>query len=302
MLTPTWDCSTPLNVNDFDLRVEMKTPPPSHDRPSEAVFPVARSEICDIIRHSAVHLDFTNPALKALARGLPEGGLAAVERMLEEKYLQFCNPDNPLHFMTIWMVRGMLAKNRLLQHYLEHSTRDLQTEEQRDQAISHAMDILVCDTKFVGSPLTKGFQWLAHYYFPLPAYMNIARDLGKRPTATIGESAWRIMSENYRARFSEMELGSPVFAVFAKLILFTWTCRETAFRKLGQSLHEPEMISIIKQRAGEFMDKPSSMNPEASESQLDPSLAGGALPDLPSMDFDIDPLDWSAIDWNPVIG
>lgn len=303
MLTPTWDCSTPLNVNDFDLRQEMKAAPPSHDRPSEALFVVVRSEISDIVRHSAVHLDFSNPALKAIARGLPEGGLAAVERMLEEKYLQFCNPDNPLHYMTTWLTRGMLAKMRLLGHYLEHSSRDLQTEEQRDQAISHAMDILVCDTKLVSSPLTKGFQWLAHYYFPLPAYMNIARDLGKRPTATIGESAWRIMSENYRARFSERELESPVFGVFAKLILFTWNARETAHRNLGQSLHEPEMIASIKKRVGELMDgKPSSMHPAGPEMQVDPSLAGATLPDLPSMDFDIDPLDWASIDWNPVIG
>ena len=304
MLNPTWDCRTPLNVNDFDLRHEMKRPPTSHDRPSEALFVAVRSEISDITRHSELHLDFTNPALKSVARGLPEGGLTAVERSLEEKYLKFCNPDNPLHFMTIWMARGMLAKLRLLEHYSEHSPKvSQQTDEERDTATSHAMDILVCDTKLAGSPLTKGYQWLVHYYFPLPAYMNIARDMGKRPTAAIGENAWKIMSDNYLARFSERNLETPMFAVFGKLILFTWNARETAFGQLGQPLTEPEMISSIRKRYGEFMeDKSLSKIHVAPEEQAEPSMVGGTLPDLPTMDFDIDPLDWSAIDWNPVLG
>ena len=304
MLAPTWDCKTPLNVNDFDLRQETKSTPTSHDRPSEALFVVVRSELSDIVRHSAVHLDFTNPALKAIARGLPEGGFAVVERTLEEKYFRFCNLDNPLHFMTIWMARGLLAKTRLLEHYSEHLSQVTQrTDEQCDAATSHAMDILLCDTKLASSPLTKGYRWLTNCYFPLPAYMNIARDLGKRPTAAIGERAWAAMSDNYVARFTDRNLESPMFAVFARLIIATWNAREAALRQLDQPLQEPEMVSSIKKRLREFMDdNPSLVNPLASGVQDAASLGGGTLPDLPSMDFDIDPTDWSAIDWDPVLG
>jgi Fungal specific transcription factor domain len=45
MLTPTWNCRTTLNVNDFDLRLEMKTPPEVHEKPTEALFAVVRSEL-----------------------------------------------------------------------------------------------------------------------------------------------------------------------------------------------------------------------------------------------------------------
>lgn len=297
MLNPTWDCKIPLNINDFDLRQEMKAPPTEHDRPSEALFATVRSEINDTIRHNSFHLDFTIPALKAIAK--PSESLAAMEKRLEDKYFKFCSMDNPLHFITVWMSRGLLAKMRLLEHYAKHSSPQ-QTDENRDEANTHAIDILICDTMLASSTIIKGFQWLVHYYFPLPAYMNIARDLQKRPTATIGNRAWEAMAENYRARFSDLDDESPMFAVFGRLLIYTWKAREVAFRNSAERLPEPYMIASIKQRLGNFEDYPS--DPDRSSMQNAESSSSMAVPDLPSMDFDMEALDWTAIDWNPIPG
>jgi hypothetical protein len=39
MLAPTWDCRTPLNVNDFSIRPEVKTPPVIHENPLRRFLP-----------------------------------------------------------------------------------------------------------------------------------------------------------------------------------------------------------------------------------------------------------------------
>lgn len=292
-LDPTWDCRTPVNVNDFDLRPDMKGLPSEHG-PSEALFAVVRCEIADTTRHSDFHLDFTAPALKAIAR--PEGSLAGLERRLEEKYLRHCDLDNPLHFITVWIARGSIAKMRLLEHFAKHSP-DLakQSDDSRDAAVRHAIDILISDTALARSSRIRGFYWLIHYYFPLPAYMNIAQDLAKRPFSSIGEHAWAAMGDNYQARFPDIGKDAPIFSAFARLILFAWKAREGAFRARGQLIQEPEMVTSVRERLEVFMG-------DMGGHQKADVVAGGGFADLPSMDFDFDTLDWTAIDWNPMPG
>ncbi|OCT46607.1 C6 transcription factor [Cladophialophora carrionii] len=108
-LDPTWDCNIPLNVNDSDLRPEMKEPPAIQGSATEAIFAVVRSEIADFVRYSAFHLDFTSPALKTIAKQPARVGttakaadLAKLEEVIQDRYLKSCDPDNPLHFMTMW--------------------------------------------------------------------------------------------------------------------------------------------------------------------------------------------------------
>ena len=109
LLLPTWDCRVPSNVNDFDLRVETKTIPRVGDAPGQAIFAAVRSQIADYVRHSHWYLNFNTPALKTLSRK-NQPAQDVFEEYIEEQYLGKCNPEDPLHAMTIWTARGLLAK------------------------------------------------------------------------------------------------------------------------------------------------------------------------------------------------
>ena len=256
MLTPAWDCEAPLSVNDFDLQPDMKQPPKVQGNSSEAIFAVVRSELADSLRHSAFHLDFTNPAMKAVAKDVqrgpvPEGGeMVTLEKTIEDKYLKFCSPESPLHFVTIWTARGFLAKNRLLEHYARASRLSVQqTDAQRDSAIAYGIDMLECDTRLMTSPLTKRYLWYIHTYFPFPAYIHIFQDLRKRPVCDIAERAWQAMSENYEARFVLLESNDPpIFNIFAKLVLQTWRSREAAFGRSEDPLAVPSIVLDVRKK------------------------------------------------------
>ena len=336
-LAPTWDCRIPLNVNDSDLRPEMKEPPEVLGKSTEALFAVVCGEIGEFVRNTMFYLDFTAPALKPIAKGvqsgpIPEGGeLVALEKMIEDKYLKSCDPENPLHFMTIWMTRAFLAKYLLLEHHSKYSSSSVhQTEAQRDTAISYALNRLECDTKLITSPLTKGFVWLIHPHFPFPAYIQIVQDLRRRPGSEQAEQAWEVMSDNYEARFVFLyEQESPFFKMFTKIVLQAWEAREAAFSQLGEPLMPPRIVSSIRHRVAQIAQNAQIADTQQPNGATDmgidnfpmsmPMGSGshgllynmgeqggyevigpGVYPNMPGqapLDVDVNHLDWAAMDW-----
>ena len=336
-LAPTWDCRIPLNVNDSDLRSEMKEPPLVQGKFTEAFFAVVRSEWGDFIRHTKFHLDFTSPALRPFAKDvqhgpIPEGGeLVNLEKMIEGKYLKFCDPEDPLQFMTIWMTRAHLAKYRLVEYYSRYSSSSVyQTDAQRDAAISHALSMLECDTKIMTSPLTKRYLWLLHFYFPFIAYIQLVQYMSGRPVSQQAEQAWEVMSDNYEARFVlPCRDDSPLFDLFAKIVLHAWETREAAFRQLEEPLMPPRIVSHIKNKIAQTAqnaqnadtehpnnvmgmgmdDFPMSVPMSFGSNSLLYSIegqdgyAGIGLGEYPNMlgqaplNVDVNHLDWAAMDW-----
>lgn len=253
-LSPAWDCKVPLNVSDFDLRPEMKEPPvPQHSSTSEAIFAVVRGELGDFIRRAPFYLDFTAPALKAIVgdvEGMQADRLVALQQTMEDKYLQACDPENPLHFMTIWTTKGRLAKYRLVEHYSRYPLSSVQpTEADRDAALCHALSILDCDTKIMSSHLVQGFRWFSNYYFPFPAYMHIVHELKRRPFSQQADQAWVAMSTNFHARFpTESKDDNPLFEVFAKTILQAWRCCEKSIEQARSNTAPPRIVSQMLRR------------------------------------------------------
>ncbi|KAG9789899.1 Transcriptional regulator AacuB [Exophiala dermatitidis] len=303
-LGPSWDCRLPLNVNDFELRPEMKSPPAAQPggRPTEAIFVVVRSELADFVRHSSFHLDLTTPPLKGIAKETSYGtvpldgdDLLALEKTLEDRHLAFCSSDDPVHYLTIWMTRGYLARTRLLEHYSRHylAWTGPQANAQRNIAVSYALTMLECDTKLASSPLTQRFLWLIHFHFPFPAYIHVLQDLKKRPAEDHAEKAWEIMSDNYETRSTHAPKRNdrPFFIIFARLVLQAWEAREALYthdqqqqQQLSSPLRTPPRIVtavqkkmseiaanfLSQQSSSDFSDNPGlQLNPDGTVSFLD---------------------------------
>ncbi|OTB18024.1 hypothetical protein K445DRAFT_315779 [Daldinia sp. EC12] len=334
-LAPTWDCRTPLNVYDSEIRQEMKTPLAIHEKPTEAVFAVVRSELTDFVRHSSFHITFTNPSLSAIAKskrpGSGSGGdeLDALEATIEDKYLAFCDLDNPLHFMTVWTARGSLAKMRILDYYSKHLASTAQpADPERNTAVSSALVMLECDTKLMTSPLVKGYRWLTNYHFPMPAYIHLLQTLKKRPIDSKTEKAWEAMSDNYRARFLNTGVKEAFFHVFSRIVLRAWEAREALSKPEDGPPVPPLIVSDIRDRILEMklndprhgqavdennsdlfqmpmpMDFRSGYGPSYNTREQDFSMSAGlwdnhsapAQGTVGAMNFD--DIDWTSLGWN----
>ncbi|KAJ5632278.1 hypothetical protein N7490_008617 [Penicillium lividum] len=274
-MNPTWDCKPPMNINDSEIWAEMKEPPSVQGKATEAVFIVLRSEVANYIRNSPFHLDFLNPALKPIAKDLPNGGdVSTFETRIQDEYLKYCDKDNPLHFMTIWTIRASLSKCYLLESYAKHFDSSVhKTDAESDASVLQAFRLLECDTKILTSPLTKGYAWLLQIYFPFPAYINIIQDLKKRPGNKLTERAWQVMNENYEVRFkSPRAFESPLFAIFARIILEAWEVLESTFKQSDFQVLSPKIILNIKQRLAEMTKDIPNPNTEPPDDALNTFL------------------------------
>ena len=286
-LAPTWDCHVPSNVNDSDLRPEMKTAPIPQSGPSDAIFAVVRAEMGSYIRKTNFHLDFTNPALKKLtdmdklAKKLQSSSISdadesevdELERRIESKYLSKCDEDIPLHFMTKWYARGWLARCRLIEFYAKcaispgammagqspesNSSGSAPTEEQRQASLLNSMYMLECDSKIMYNPLCKGYLWLMDQSFPILAYFQLIQHLRRRPLCQHAQRAWDVMDKNFEARFIRHhgprdESGNPFVHFFAKVVLAAWAAREMAFATQSSSLDPlpptPKIVEGMRKR------------------------------------------------------
>ncbi len=312
ILTPSWDCKTPLNINDFDILPEMRHLPVAHQQPTESLFIVVRSQLSDFVRHSAFHLDFTNPSLKSIAEPRFSNSLDSLEKTMEAEYLKFCNPENPVHFMIIWTTRGCLARYRLIDHLSKH-------HQSVDTTVSFALRILECDTKLMTSPLTKRYLWLIRLHFPFPAYVHLLQDLKRRPLEHHAGQRWEVISINYKAHFAD--LGShtnPLFKIFSQVVLQAWGVYKDR-KQLDESKHTPWIVSDIQRRAEKIrlesegssgissMPLMTDVGGDNANHGVDWQFPGDAghgsysdvLGQVP-LELDVSQLDWNTIDWNPM--
>jgi hypothetical protein len=324
-LGPTWDCAVPLNLSDFDLRADMKRVPPVHERPTEALFVSVRSSLSDVIRHSAFHLDFIDPLLTTLSRakkpvvlpGVSEDArltpeqekkadrqaLLALQQTLEATIFAHCDPENTLHFMTIWTVRGYLAKNWLIEHCSWpsppsppsplHPPSSLphhfpHNPHHPNPGITHALYMLQSDTQLLSSPLTQNFHWHIQSHFPFLAYAYIVHYLKKRPAEAAATTSvlWQTMDENFEARKMDFDGAGghqPLFVLFARVILQAWEAvvRQDASGEGGKGKRgdrvPPRIVERIKRRVAEMQADRGPMEGMGTETGQQAGGAGGAF-------------------------
>lgn len=328
-------CKLPLNVNDFDIRPEMQTPPEAYTTPTEALFTVVRSELSDSIRRLLLSSKDAIPSVEAAQAALEND----IERRLEEKYFRFCNPQNPLHFLTIWTTQSVLSKMRLILQFSLPTPRvgSPQEDSQRAFAFEGALNALEADTKLITSTLTKGFSWFLNLYFPFPAYVHLVQDLKERPLGEHAEKAWQLMTENMAARSEVMQgVDHLLVRVFVKRILQVWDIREAALSAgpNPQPVEIPSLVSHFRQIMAQWSNNPSpkpstkaagdpvqtAADSVANTTQLEtqtafdnlglpyttsiPASASGFTSDpfpdpfaQPTMDFATESTDWNTMYW-----
>ncbi|KAG9694455.1 hypothetical protein KCU95_g5630, partial [Aureobasidium melanogenum] len=328
-LTPSWNCKIPANLNDFDLQSGMRTLPQSHDRPTESTLAVLRYAVADLVRHSSFFLDFTNPALKALAKPEDHGGdLVSLQQKIENNYLRHLNPENPHQFVTLWLIRGHVARYLLFQHF--SIPPDKQTDQERDDSITHALKMLDCHTRIMTNPSTKRHTWFLYFHFPFPAYIHILQYLRREPLAKHAEISWKTMSDSAKVRFADPEqtaypfYKTPLFKTFTKIVVKAWEARVATLQRQGKADEEvPYIVEEFKRRVqvseSSLSDVTSCVPAMSSRFESDESILpfpmmsfGGPFDDLNShgglelggglagdnlMDVDMSALDLTATDW-----
>ncbi|KAF5229154.1 hypothetical protein FAUST_10626 [Fusarium austroamericanum] len=326
-LVPSWDCALPTNVSDSELREETKTPPKVQDQATEAIFAIVRGEIGEFYRNSPFYLAFTNPVMKPLAKKLPPGGDVTLEKMIEDKYLRFCDPDNRVHYMTMWTARSNIMNCRLMNDYLTYLDTSTQYRSDRQEAaVSCALHWLECDTKIAGSQLTKNFRWFLQLHFPFPAYIRVIQHLKGQPFSDQTERAWKVMHDNYSVRaMPDAHIPAPAFRPFTNIVLYAWETVKKAHEEAGKQITTPDIVDFINEKVADMSLETNDQNKDQCQGTMnmddmsmqmpmgfgDPGMpfgmseqgfgdmSGATMADPSSLTVDISQLNWGSMSWGP---
>ncbi|EPE06448.1 zinc c6 transcription factor [Ophiostoma piceae UAMH 11346] len=326
VLDPTWDCRVPTNANDSDFRAEIKECPSDSavqgkSYASEAVFAVVRGELGNAMRYMEYYIALSNPALRHMARRMPSSSSAAaspaaglspefaeieaLETLVNDKYLQYCDPDNGLHFMTIWFARGVIAKGRLIKYFAKFSAHDRndksgaasnsastpsstaqpEAESLKDRAFDDALMVIKSDTMIMTSPLSRSYRWLLHLYFPMPAYIFVTQDLARRISGERAVAAWAAMHAHYEARFTMDDSDVRyMFKMFASTILQAWDHCEERCRAAGEPQPVPEMVLKIKAELAAEIEANKAAAASSSENNTENNTENNNANNNPNFD------------------
>ena len=273
-LALSWDAHIPLNVSESDLQPGSREAPMATSACSDALFVVVRAELANFMRHVDFYRMVINPGIEPGAvdmrpsaessLGRPKT-LAALEQAIEDKYLRFCDPQIPLHYMTMWTTRSSLAKYRIMEMYTGAAG-----QVTAETFTFWAIRWLECDTRLLTSPLTGGFGWMVNMYFPFPAYIQVLHDLRRRPMSKQAARGWDAVSANFAAHITSgddypsmfVAVGgrdNPFFEVLLNMVAPSGAPREAALSQDGADVEIPWVVGHLRRLAAEARQDKNKM-------------------------------------------
>ncbi|CAJ2512382.1 Uu.00g053970.m01.CDS01 [Anthostomella pinea] len=278
-------CKLPLNINDGDLHLHAKDPPPPHLGATEMMFTLTRLEFSKAPGNDKMRaqLSAANPqAVTSLADHRLVGYLEQFAHYMEETYLKFCDPKIPIHYMTLLMTRANICKLRIFSGFLRVAiTAPSPLPSAESEALFiEAINMVEYDSMIQAHESLKGFLWYTNMHVPLPAYVCLLTELRHRTTGELCERAWETIFEHADRRKMTTHTQTPLHMAFSTLFVKAWDAREAAEAALGRTLAPPRLITLMRQIEARMPKKTKDKTPMPTPS---PTLtaASGAFVSAP---------------------
>ncbi|KAI0890174.1 uncharacterized protein GGS22DRAFT_9217 [Annulohypoxylon maeteangense] len=282
------NCKLPLNINDADLHLHAKDPPPPHTGATEMMFSLTRLEFAKAPGNDKMRsqVSESNPqAITSVADHRLSSYLERFSTYMEDTYLRYCDPKVPLHYMTLLMTRANICKQKIVSGFFRvalTAPSPLPLVEREDLFIE-AIKMIEYDSMMQARENLKGFLWYTHMHFPFPAYICLLTDLRHRTTGDLCERAWETICEHADRRKMTTHMRSPMHLSFSPLFVKAWDAREAAEAALGRTIAPPRLITHMRQVAAHLPKTTKKKTPVPTPSPKIPVVSGAyvATPQTP---------------------
>jgi hypothetical protein len=252
-----WQSVLPLNINDSDLTPDMIVEPQGHVGSTEMTFRLMMYEIGKFIRHSAAMAPFGGSWQKLSSRSIPISAkdevIDELEKMLESRYLRYCDPVIPLHILARSIATIVVSRMRLTtRHPRRFSDRGLSmAEEEKQRLFDISLKIIEQDNTLHSTDSVRGFAWLFNHEFQADAFVYLLSELRYRGPGPTTERAWLEVSKAFKYRPNLLfDAKIPLNAAIRNLTLKSWESWETrAQQQQNSRLSRPMFVSqLLEQR------------------------------------------------------
>lgn len=240
----SWDTKKPLNVGDNQIYPGMKQMPAEVKGATDMIYVLARTEMSEYYTRKAVVMSGNGPAVQIITNATSLDILDEVEDIVERKFLRYCDILNPLHFMTLIMIRSVISVVRLRNRMVPLRNHTISDVERRDLCIL-AQKILDSDTTIYTHPHLKSYCWQVKAFFLWDALICILTSLTK-PGFFVGEeldATWTRLADIYYNHEELLLARSAIQVSAAKATLEAWMANPPSNPE-----PEPDFITTLRVR------------------------------------------------------
>lgn len=237
LLTPS--IRLPLNVDDSELHPDMTKLPVEHPRATEMIYVLVRYEGGAFGQRQRAQM---------LKTGFSAAAFDEIQKLFEEKYLRYCDPQIPLHHAAQSMMRFAMAgvSYRLGCHKADD------TPASQDALMDMAIDVLEANQASRDNPFANQLLWTVSPV-DLDAVIHILTKLRRQGSGDRASRAWKTM-----VKFWDEHIGgdwtddaashSSFFAKLADLTIEAWNVRVKGSDGIkGQEVANETRPSCIQQ-------------------------------------------------------
>lgn len=308
------DTKLPLNVNDIDLQPGVMEPPAEHTGATEMMFCLLRYEFGRFFKDSKLGPRGPTSAFDGVWQVLTTSEISIAERdqtinelqeILESKFLRFCDPLNPLHFLCGALARSALATMRFKVHHPRGRGGQKIPTEELNMLFTSSLRIIEYDNLGHSTQSVQGFLWHIESYFSWDPFIYLLTELRRRTTGSEVERAWQQVDEAYQHHGEFLTMRSPLHDSVAVLAERAWNTRETELaRRQGisqASVMAPNFITVLRSRRSTPAQQPGTYNTSESYQLMEHTAGAQQVPgftdDGPDSEFPSQPVELSPIDW-----
>ncbi|RFU31907.1 hypothetical protein B7463_g4408, partial [Scytalidium lignicola] len=264
---PSWihqyNTKLPSNISDSDLSPTMTELPSERLGATEMLYCSLRYELSLAIREMIMirkgeknnwiaDTDLTHAMNAAKDKVVDE-----LEARFQKRYINFCDPSIPLHYITINTARSMICNMRLMGTYgcKTQEQHAKMPQEERDSIFAQSLKLLEYDTLCFSNSIVQGYLWYIESYFQFDALIYLLGELRSRTTGDMVDKAWQQIKLYYGFHPELItDTKNYLYLALGNMTVKAWAKKEEAMSVLlGSTQLEPppRYISILRsQRNG----------------------------------------------------
>lgn len=187
-----YDTRLPLNINDEDLSPHSVDTPQERIGFTEMTLTLVRCEIL-ISRRKSMQMTCLGPDGPNVLFKNRNLAIDESKRLLDERYLQFCDLSIPIHWVAATITRVALARLWLVSHFSLLTAQGFEANNWPDRCevlILTAIEVLEFVYLLETNVNTAKWSWLFQGYVQWQVFAFVLSELCVRPGSSLSDRAW----------------------------------------------------------------------------------------------------------------
>lgn len=254
-----WSSPGPTNLNDSDFGPNTTELPAARVGATEMIFCMLRYEFgafFRLIRNPDSVYDLNWQKVHLTKAALPPNDdlagrdktLDAFERSLEQKFLCYCDPIIPLHYLTTIVCRSAICGMRLRIHHPRQYVdggASLSADE-KENLFQLSLKSIQYDNLAFSSPALRPFLWHVRSFFQFHALIYLLVEGRSRCIGEEVDHVWQELELTYRHRPELSDRKHVLHTAIGLLAIRAWDAREAELRRVDLPAEAPDFITKLR--------------------------------------------------------